>query len=120
MPAETTIQTQSEADEKMVNLPSEGAGVEVEVKDTPTIVNSETDETIDVGEKPIKEAVASETEVEDYGKKVQSRIDKLTKKLRALSRSLLASPCTPWAYSMAAASRLSGSRNFFVSLSIRD
>jgi hypothetical protein len=85
MPAETTIQTQAEADEKMVNLPSEGAGVEVEVKDTPTIVNSETDETIDVGEKEVKEA-ASETEVEDYGKKVQSRIDKLTKKLRESER----------------------------------
>ena len=86
MPAETTIQTQADADEKMVNLPSEGAGVEVEVKDTPTIVNSETDETIDVGEKPIRGAVASETEVEDYGKKVQSRIDKLTKKLRESER----------------------------------
>ena len=86
MPAEpTTVQTQAEADEKMVNLPSEGAGVEVEVKDTPTIVNSETDETIDVGEKEVKEA-ASETEVEDYGKKVQSRIDKLTKKLRESER----------------------------------
>jgi len=85
MPAETTIQTQAEADEKMVNLPSEGAGVEVEVKDTPTIVNSETNETIDVGEKEVATA-ASETEVEDYGKKVQSRIDKLTKKLRESER----------------------------------
>jgi hypothetical protein len=89
MPAEpTTVQTQAEADEKMVNLPSEGDAIEVEVKDTPTIVNSETEETIDVGEKPIKEAAeaASETEVEDYGKKVQSRIDKLTKKLRESER----------------------------------
>ena len=85
MPAETTIQTQADADEKMVNLPSEGAGVEVEVKDTPTIVNSETNETIDVGEKEVATA-ASETEVEDYGKKVQSRIDKLTKKLRESER----------------------------------
>ncbi len=86
MPAETTIQTQADADEKMVNLPSEGAGVDVEVKDAPAIVNSETDETIDVEEKSVKEAVASETEVEDYGKKVQSRIDKLTKKLRESER----------------------------------
>ena len=86
MPAETKVQTQTEADEKMVNLPSEGESIEVEVKDTPTIINSETDETIDVGEKPFKEAVASETEVEDYGKKVQSRIDKLTKKLRESER----------------------------------
>ena len=86
MPAETKVQTQTEGDEKMVNLPSEGAGVEVEVKDTPTIVNSETDKTIDVGEKYVKEAAASETEVEDYGKKVQSRIDKLTKRLRESER----------------------------------
>jgi hypothetical protein len=87
MPAEpTTVQTQAEADEKMVDLPSEGQSVDVEVKDSPTIVNSETDETIDVGEKPIEGAVASETEVEDYGKKVQSRIDKLTKKLRESER----------------------------------
>ena len=48
MPAETTIQTQADADEKMVNLPSEGAAVDVEVTYIPTIVNSETDEAIDV------------------------------------------------------------------------
>ena len=85
MPAETKIQTQAEVDEKMVDLPSEGASVDVEVKDTPKIVNSETDETIDVGEKEVVEA-ASKTEVEDYGKKVQSRIDKLTKNLREAQR----------------------------------
>ena len=85
MPAETKVQTQAEADEKMVDLPSEGASVDVEIKDTPRTVNSETDETIDVGEKEVVEA-ASETEVEDYGKKVQSRIDKLTKNLREAQR----------------------------------
>ena len=85
MPAETKVQTQTEADEKMVDLPSEGASVDVEIKDTPRTVNSETDETIDVGEKGVVE-VASETEVEDYGKKVQSRIDKLTKNLREAQR----------------------------------
>jgi len=85
MPAETKIQTQAEADEKMVDLPSEGNSVDVEIKETPTVVNSETDETIDVGEKEVVE-VASESEVEDYGKKVQSRIDKLTKKLREAER----------------------------------
>jgi hypothetical protein len=69
----------------MVDLPSEGASVDVEIKDTPRTVNSETDETIDVGEKEVVE-VASETEVEDYGKKVQSRIDKLTKNLREAQR----------------------------------
>ena len=85
MPAETKIQTQAEVDEKMVDLPSEGESVDVEVKETTRIVNSETDETIDVGEKEVATA-ASETEVEDYGKKVQSRIDKLTKKLREAER----------------------------------
>ena len=87
MPAETTVQTQTEADEKMVDLPSEGQSVDVEVKEAPKVVNSETDETIDVGEK--KEAVqetASEEEMEGYGKKVQSRIDKLTKRLRESER----------------------------------
>jgi hypothetical protein len=85
MPAETRIQTQAEVEEKMVDLPSEGESVDVEVKEAPKVVNSETDETIDVGEKEVTE-VASETEVEDYGKKVQSRIDKLTKNLRESQR----------------------------------
>ena len=85
MPAETRIQTQAEVEEKMVDLPSEGESVDVEVKEAPKVVNSETDETIDVGEKEVVEA-ASETEVEDYGKKVQSRIDKLTKNLREAQR----------------------------------
>jgi len=85
MPAETKVQTQIEADEKMVDLPSEGQSVDVEIKESPKVVNSETDETIDVGEKEVA-PVASETEVEDYSKKVQSRIDKLTKKLRESER----------------------------------
>ena len=85
MPAETRIQTQAEVEEKMVDLPSEGESVDVEVKEAPKVVNLETDETIDVGEKEVAPA-ASETEVEDYGKKVQSRIDKLTKKLRESER----------------------------------
>jgi hypothetical protein len=85
MPAEATVQTQADADEKMVDLPSEGQSVDVEVKESPTAVTSEDDKTIDVGEKEVVEA-ASETEVEDYGKKVQSRIDKLTKNLREAQR----------------------------------
>jgi len=85
MPAETKVQTQTEADEKMVDLPSEGDSVDVEIKDIPTVVTSDDDKTIDVGEKEVVE-VASETEVEDYGKKVQSRIDKLTKNLREAQR----------------------------------
>ena len=85
MPAETKIQTQAEVDEKMVDLPSEGNSVDVEVKETPTTVTSEDDKTIDVGEQEVAPA-ASKTEVEDYGKKVQSRIDKLTKNLREAER----------------------------------
>ena len=87
MPAEAKVQTQAEADEKMVDLPSEGQSVDVEVKDSTKSVASEDDKTVDVGEKEVeaKEA-ASETEVEDYGKKVQSRIDKLTKNLREAQR----------------------------------
>jgi len=85
MPAEATVQSQAEADEKMVDIPSEGQSVDVEIKEAPTVVNSETDETIDVGYKEVAPA-ASETEVEDYGKKVQSRIDKLTKNLREAQR----------------------------------
>ena len=85
MPAEATVQTQAEADEKMVDLPSEGQSVDVEIKETPTAVTSDDDKTIDVGEKEVAPA-ASETEVEDYGKKVQSRIDKLTKRARESER----------------------------------
>jgi len=84
MPAETKVQTQAEADEKMVDIPSEGSSVDVEIKDSPTVVTSEDDRTIDVGEKEV--VAASESEVEDYGRKVQSRIDKLTKKLRDTER----------------------------------
>ena len=86
MPAETKVETQTEADEKMVDLPSEGTSIDVEVKEAPKVVNSETDETIDVGEKSVVVEGASQEEVEGYGKKVQSRIDKLTKRLRESER----------------------------------
>ena len=86
MPAEATVQSQAEADEKMVDLPSEGASVDVEIKEDSTkLVNSDDDKDVEVGEKEVV-AAASETEVEDYGKKVQSRIDKLTKNLREAQR----------------------------------
>ena len=86
MPAEATVQSQAEADEKMVDLPSEGASVDVEIKEDSTkLVNSDDDKDVEVGEKEVVTA-ASETEVEDYGKKVQSRIDKLTKNLREAQR----------------------------------
>ena len=47
MPAETKVQTQAEADEKMVDIPSEGSSVDVEIKDTPTAITSDDDETIE-------------------------------------------------------------------------
>jgi len=88
MPAEAKVQSQAEADEKMVDLPSEGTSIDVELpKESEKLVNSDDDKHIDVGEKEVVvEEAASETEVEDYGKKVQSRIDKLTKKLREAER----------------------------------
>ena len=90
MPAENRVQTQAEADEKMVDLPSEGDHVEVELpKDSTKLVNSDDDKDVDVGEKEVvseTQETASEGEMEDYGKKVQSRIDKLTKKLRESER----------------------------------
>ncbi len=51
MPAETKVQTQAEADEKMVDIPSEGSSVDVEIKDTPTAVTSDNDELVVVGER---------------------------------------------------------------------
>jgi hypothetical protein len=84
MPA---IQTQAEADEKMVDLPSTGASVDVEIDDKETIINKEEPEAVEtVVKTEEKTETASEGEMEDYGKKVQSRIDKLTKKLREAER----------------------------------
>ena len=79
MPAETKIQTQEEADEKMVDLPDSGETVEVNFDDKKTVNTEEPDE-IRV------EEGASQSEVDDYGHKVQSRIDKLTKRLRESER----------------------------------
>ena len=81
MPAETKIQTQSEVEEKMVDLPDSGQDVEVKVSDTKKTINPEEDT-------PAVETVetASSDEMDDYGKKVQSRIDKLTKRLRETER----------------------------------
>ena len=81
MPAETKIQTQSEVEEKMVDLPDTGSSVEVDIADTKKTINPDEDtpavET---------EETASSDEMDDYGKKVQSRIDKLTKRLRESER----------------------------------
>ena len=88
MPA--TIETQAEADEKMVDLPSDGTSVDVQLDDTEKKINKEDDiEVINESKEVViedKAETASEGEMDDYGKKVQSRIDKLTKKLRESER----------------------------------
>ena len=81
MPA---IETQADADEKMVDLPSTGASVDVEIDDKETIINKEEPEAVETVVRT--DEGASQDEVEDYGKKVQSRIDKLTKKAREAER----------------------------------
>ena len=91
MPAETQtkVEPQSEADAKMVDLPSEGDHVEVELpKQTEKRINPDPEpEAVEkeVQTEPQKETASSE-EMDDYGKKVQSRIDKLTKRLRESER----------------------------------
>ena len=81
MPAETKIQTQAEVEEKMVDLPDSGSDVEVDIADTKKTVNPDgEDQSVETGE------TASSDEMDDYGKKVQSRIDKLTKRLRESER----------------------------------
>ena len=85
MPAETNIQTQSEAEEKMVDLPDSGSEVEVEIAETKKTINPEED--TPVVETVVKtDGTASSEEMDDYGNKVQSRIDKLTKRLRESER----------------------------------
>jgi hypothetical protein len=85
MPAEEKmkVQMQSDADAKMVDLPAEGEITEVNLDESPKKVNADdTSKEVDVG---VSEGASSE-EVEDYGKKVQSRIDKLTKRAREAER----------------------------------
>ena len=82
MPAETKIQTQAEVEENMVDLPDSGSPVEVEISDTKKTINP--DEDNPAVETEVK--TASSEEMDEYGSKVQSRIDKLTKKLREAER----------------------------------
>ena len=82
MPAENKIQTQSEAEEKMVDLPDTGSAVDVEIAETKKTVNPDDD--IPAVETQVE--TASSEEMDDYGQKVQTRIDKLTKKLREAER----------------------------------
>ena len=85
MPAETTIQTQSEVEETMVDLPTEGESIDVELpKKVEKTINPDPEP--EAVETEVKTETASTEEMDDYGKKVQSRIDKLTKKLRESER----------------------------------
>ena len=85
MPAETTIQTQAEVEEKMVDLPAEGESIDVELpKKTEKTINP--DPETEAVETEVQTETASSGEMDDYGKKVQSRIDKLTKRLRESER----------------------------------
>ena len=70
MPAEaqTKVEAQSEAEAKMVDLPSDGPSVDVEVDPTKEKkVNPESQESEVVVEE--KQDTASTEEMEDYGKK---------------------------------------------------
>mgnify|MGYP003145701370 CR=1 FL=1 len=81
MPADAKVQTQSEVEEKMVDLPSEGLETEVEIKDDPNKIETEKPE-VKVEESP----QASEKEVEEYSEDVKRRINKLTFRLREAER----------------------------------
>ena len=89
MPAQasTKVEPQSEADAKMVDLPSEGESVDVQLDDSKEkVINKDDAPEVVVEERFKKKETASEGEMEDYGKKVQGRIDKLTKKVREAER----------------------------------
>jgi len=81
--AQPKVETQESADAKMIDLPSDGPSVDVEIPEAKeTEVVSQPQEEQEV----VVEESASQGEMDDYGKKVQSRIDKLTKKLREAER----------------------------------
>jgi len=84
--AQPKVETQESADAKMIDLPSDGPSVDVEIpeaKETEVVPEPQEQEVV-------VEESASQGEMDDYGKKVQSRIDKLTKKLRESERRELA------------------------------
>jgi hypothetical protein len=81
--AQPKVETQESADAKMIDLPSDGPSVDVEIpeaKETEVVSQPQEEQEVAVEES------ASQGEMDDYGKKVQSRIDKLTKKLRESER----------------------------------
>ena len=88
MPAEeaTKVETQAEADAKMVDIPDSGPAIDVELpKKIEKTINPDPEPEA-VATEVKTEETASEGEMDDYGKKVQSRIDKLTKRVRESER----------------------------------
>jgi len=88
MPAEeaTKVETQAEADAKMVDIPDSGPSVDVELpKKIEKTINPDPEPEAVATEVKTDETASSE-EMDDYGKKVQSRIDKLTKRVRESER----------------------------------
>ena len=81
--AQPKVETQESADASMVDLPSDGPSVDVEL---PESKESKVDTQPQEEQEVVVEESASQGEMDDYGKKVQSRIDKLTKKLRESER----------------------------------
>ena len=79
--AQPKVETQESADAKMIDLPSDGPSVDVEIPEA-----KETEVVSQPQQEVVVEESASQGEMDDYGKKVQSRIDKLTKKLRESER----------------------------------
>ena len=88
MPAEeaTKVETQAEADAKMVDIPDTGPAVDVELPTKTEKTINPDPETEAVATEVKTDETASSEEMDDYGKKVQSRIDKLTKRLRETER----------------------------------
>ena len=79
--AQPKVESQADADAKIVDLPSDGPSVDVELpEEKESAVETQQQEEV------VVEDSASQGEMDDYGKKVQSRIDKLTKKLRESER----------------------------------
>tara|TARA_R100000231_G_scaffold138126_1_gene115794 strand:- start:200 stop:1153 length:954 start_codon:yes stop_codon:yes gene_type:complete len=85
MPA-NKVQTQEEAEKEMVDIPNEGNPVDIDLSEDKKekIVNPPEEQEVVVEETEVKET--DDEEVENYSKKVQSRIDRLTKKAREAER----------------------------------
>jgi hypothetical protein len=81
--AQPKVESQESAEAVMVDLPSDGPSIDVEL---PESKESKVESQPQDQQEVIVEDSASQGEMEDYGKKVQSRIDKLTKKLRESER----------------------------------